>query len=162
MADFNGVLLVVSHDRFFCDKVTNHLFVFEGDGQVLDYAGSLSEYADCLIENEIASYGGTTSSSDSTLKKETYKENKEQRNERRNAIRRMKKEMNNIDNALDKLKPQAIKLQEEIDTSSEEGWTVLAELTAKLDALNLEIDEKELRWLELAEELENAESEELV
>ena len=46
LADWNGVLLVVSHDRFFTDKVTNHLFVFEGNGAVLDYAGSLTEYAE--------------------------------------------------------------------------------------------------------------------
>jgi ATP-binding cassette subfamily F protein uup len=47
--DWNGVLLVVvSHDQFFMNKVINHLFVFEGDSAVLVYAGSLSEYADCL------------------------------------------------------------------------------------------------------------------
>jgi len=161
LAEFNGVLLVVSHDRYFTDKVTNHLFVFEGDGEVLDYAGSLSEYAECLIENEsaIESSGSTVNS---VVKKETYKEDKEMRNERRNAVRRMKKEMNNIENALEKLKPKAAKLQTEIDNSGGEGWTVLAELTEKLDALNLDIDEKELRWLELAEELETAEAEELV
>lgn len=160
MADFNGVLLVVSHDRFFTDKVTNHLFVFEGNGQVLDYAGSLSEYANVLIDNESAteSNGATV---DSTVKKEAYKEDKEIRNERRNAIRRMKKEMNNIENALEKLKPKAVKLQAEIDTSSDEGWTVLAELTDKLDQVNLQIDEKEMRWLELAEELETAEAHEM-
>jgi ATP-binding cassette subfamily F protein uup len=50
LADWNGVLLVVSHDRFFTDIVTNHLFAFEGDGAVLNYAGSLFEYADCLLD----------------------------------------------------------------------------------------------------------------
>ncbi len=49
LVDWNGVLLVVvSHDQFFMNKVINHLFVFEGDSAVLVYAGSLSEYADCL------------------------------------------------------------------------------------------------------------------
>ena len=163
LADFNGVLLVVSHDRFFTDKVTNHLFVFEGNGEVLDYAGSLSEYADCLIEQENKDSGDSSIDDiDSAEKKATYKESKEQRNERRNAVRSMKKEMKNIENALDRLKPQAAELQREIDISSNEGWTVLADLTEKLDRVNLEIDEKEMRWLEIAEEVETAEAKELV
>ncbi len=52
LAEFNGVLVIVSHDRFFVDKVTQHLFVFEGDGIVKDYLGSLSDYAECLVEDE--------------------------------------------------------------------------------------------------------------
>lgn len=52
LAEFNGVLVIVSHDRFFVDKVTQHLFVFEGDGVVKDYLGSLSSYAECLIEED--------------------------------------------------------------------------------------------------------------
>jgi ABC transport system ATP-binding/permease protein len=52
LADFEGVLVIVSHDKFFTDKVTDHLFVFEGNGAVKDYLGSLSEYAECLIEQE--------------------------------------------------------------------------------------------------------------
>lgn len=49
LAEFNGVLVIVSHDRFFVDKVTEHLFVFEGDGVVKDYLGSLTDYAECLV-----------------------------------------------------------------------------------------------------------------
>lgn len=52
LAEFNGVLVVVSHDRFFVDKVTEHLFVFEGDGVVKDYLGSLSDYAECMVEDK--------------------------------------------------------------------------------------------------------------
>jgi len=52
LAEFNGVLVIVSHDRYFVDKVTEHLFVFEGDGIVKDYLGSLSDYAECLIEDD--------------------------------------------------------------------------------------------------------------
>jgi len=52
LAEFNGVLVVVSHDRFFVDKVTQHLFVFEGDGVVKDYLGSLSDYAECMVEDK--------------------------------------------------------------------------------------------------------------
>jgi ATP-binding cassette subfamily F protein uup len=52
LAEFNGVLVIVSHDRYFVDKVTEHLFVFEGDGVVKDYLGSLSDYAETLVDDE--------------------------------------------------------------------------------------------------------------
>ena len=160
MNDFNGVLVVVSHDRFFTDKVTNHLFVFEGYGEVKDFAGSLSEYADCLFVQENIESGDSSDVVDTTVKKAAKKEDQQQRNERRNAIRKMKRELVKLENALEKLKPQADALQSELDSSGN-GWTVLAELTEKLNECNCQIDEKELQWLEIAEELELAEAERL-
>ena len=53
LEDYKGVLVIVSHDRLFTDKVTDHLFVFEGDGVVKDYLGSLSDYAECLVERRM-------------------------------------------------------------------------------------------------------------
>jgi ATP-binding cassette subfamily F protein uup len=158
LEQFKGVLLVVSHDRSFADKVTDHLFVFEGDGIVKDFGGSLSEYASCLVELEnqkIQQSFITGEDGISDKKQEQYKEDRTKRNEVRNFVRQAKKEMLNIERALEKLKSKAEAVQAEIDgTSSDEGWSVLAELTDKLNALNKEIDEKETRWLELGEELE--------
>ncbi len=163
---FKGVLLVISHDRAFADKVTDHIFVFEGDGIVKDFQGSLSEYGSCLVELENQkiqdSVAGDSSESGSTNTKQSHKEDRAKRNEVRNFIRQTKKEMTNIERALDKLKPKAAEVQSEIDgTSSDAGWTVLAELTDKLNAINDEIDEKELRWLELGEQLEEIDSDEV-
>jgi len=163
LAEFNGVLVVVSHDRFFTDKVTDHLFVLEGNGSIKDYLGSLSDYAECLIDQEKGAPigdGAAVSTKGVTDKKESYKEDKEKRVERRNAIKKMKREMSNLEPAIEKLKAKAVKLQEELDNSPAEGWTVLAELTEKIQGINDEIDEKEMRWLELAEELETEEAEE--
>jgi ATP-binding cassette subfamily F protein uup len=159
--DYNGVLVVVSHDRFFADKVTNHLFVFEGDGKVKDFRGSLSEYADCLLEQETTS-ADDSSAIDTNTKKTSQKKEQQQRNERRNAVRKMKREIDNLENAMEKLKQQAAALQTKVDESSNEGWTVIAELTEKLDECNRQIDEKEMQWLEIAEELEVAEAAESI
>lgn len=161
LMQFQGVLLVVSHDRSFADKVTDHLFVFEGDGIVKDFQGSLSEYSSCLVEleNKRIQYSlegnadETTSSSNN--KKFNYKEDRAKRNEVRNFARQSKKEMLNIERSLEQLKPTAAVVQSDIDgTSTDEGWSILAELTNKLNKINDEIDKKEIRWLELAEELE--------
>ena len=161
MKEFKGVLITVSHDRSFADKVTDHLFIFEGDGIVKDFQGTLSEYASCLVELENEKVKSQISSEKDagTDKKQNYKEDREKRNKVRNFIRNAKKEMINLERAMEKLKVEAEKIQSEIDNSTEEGWSVLADLTSKLENVNLDIEEKELRWLELAEELEEVDEE---
>jgi ABC transport system ATP-binding/permease protein len=153
--DFKGVVVTVSHDRSFADKCSDHLFVFEGDGVVKDFQGTLSEYASCLVDLEDDKIQQQLCGSQGDAMKEerkvTYQEDKTKRNEQRNAIRRAKKDMSNIETAIEKLKAQTATLQKEIDNSSDAGWTVLADLTNKMNSLSDDIDEKELRWLELAE-----------
>jgi ATP-binding cassette subfamily F protein uup len=141
------------------------LFVFEGNGIVKDYLGSLSDYAECLVEQEKTFDTDTGSSSsadsvDSETKKILHKEDREKRNQRRNAIKKMKRELSKIEPAIEKLKTKAKEIQAKIDDSSDEGWTVLAELTEKVQALNEEVEEKEMEWLEIADELETLEREE--
>lgn len=159
LQDFDGVLVVVSHDVYFADCVTDHLFIFEGDGEIKDFTGSLSEYATTLIELENESISGKAADGHdaSDDKKASYKEDKETRNQQRNAIRTAKKKMDSLEKAIERLKVKASQIQKELDSSSEEGWSVLADLTEKLDATTSEIDEKEMEWMELAEEVEEAE-----
>jgi len=151
---YKGVLVVVSHDKYFTDKVTDHLFVFQGNGIVKDYLGSLSEYADCLIheEEQRQQQGGGGSGKE-------YKENKAKRNEQRNAFRKNQKEMKNIENRMEKLQQQIKELEQELEDRSEEGWTVLAEVTEQLNAASEKFEESEVRWLELAELVEESMSE---
>ena len=72
----------------------------------------------------------------------------------------MKRDLGYIEPAIEKLKAKVQVLQTEIDNCSEEGWTVLADLTEKLQTINEEIEEKEMEWLEVAETLETLEEEE--
>lgn len=161
LEQFKGVLLVISHDRAFADKVTDHLFIFEGDGVVKDFQGSLSEYGSCLVELENQKIQDSLTGESDQGKQTNYKEDRVKRNEVRNLIRQTKKEMTNIERSLEKLKPKAANAQSEIDaTSSDAGWTVLAELTDKLNAINEEIEEKEMLWLEHGEKLEELEFDE--
>lgn len=136
---------------------------YNADGVVKDFAGSLSEYASILVDQEndtiMQREGELNGKSGSVEKKGNFKEDKAKRNEQRNAIRRAKKDIANLENSMEKLKAKAAQVQKEIDASSDEGWTVLADLTAKLDNLNEEIEEKEILWMEVAEILESAEVE---
>ena len=154
--EFNGVLVIVSHDRYFTDKVTEHLFVFEGNGIVRDYAGTLSDYAEVLVDQEKSASNDNHSSAGT---KSTYSaEDKQKRVEKQNKLRKMKREFGNLEPAIEKLKVKVVNVQKEIDDNADEGWVVLAELTDKMNTLKSEIDEKEMRWLELAELIEEEES----
>ena len=133
--------------------------MFEGDGIVKDYLGSLSDYAACLIEQE--KEGSEEAAVGGNRKTSSYKEDKEKRLGNKNATKKMKRELGKIESSTDKLKAKAEGLQVEIDGSADEGWTVLAGLAEQLQAINDEIEEKELQWLEIAEQLEELEAESL-
>lgn len=152
LEDYQGVLVVVSHDRSFTDTVTNHLFVFEGNGVVKDYLGSLSDYAECLIEQE--KKDDTASRPAGDEEKAANTEDKAERVARMNSIKKMKRDLAKIEPLIEKLKTKAAELQSSIDSSSDQGWTVLADLTDRLNKVEAEIEEKELEWLDLAEQLE--------
>lgn len=130
--------------------------MFEGNGVVKDYLGTLTDYAECLIEQENES-DSPVAAVDSDIKKASYKEDKSQRMEQRNKLKKLKKDLQRIEAAIEKLKAEASEYQTKIDNSSDEGWTVLAELTEKMDKVNEQVDEKEIEWLEIAEELESLE-----
>lgn len=150
LEEFKGVLIVVSHDRYFTDKVTDHLFIFEGDGIITDYLGSLSDYAEILADDRSPTFLSSVTSNSKAIQKEE----KERRTAKLNLIQKYKRELASLEPALDKLKAKSIEIQKEIDKSENEGWSVLAELTKQLLSVTDEIEHKENRWLELAEALE--------
>jgi len=165
LEEFNGVVVIVSHDRFFTDKVTKHLFVFEGNGVVKDYNGSLSDYAECLIEqernapiassNHPSSSGGSSGTSKADVKDDgnddgglSFAEKKKKKNE----LKKRNREMEKLESETEKLKLDIQVIEKEFEiVSSEEGWTRLSELTDQINKIKEEVDEKDMRWMELAE-----------
>lgn len=87
-------------------------------------------------------------------RKAQYKEDKAKWNEQWNAIRKAKKDMDQLETSIDKLKEKAATLQKEMDDQADAGWTILANLTKQLHRVNEQIEEKESSWMELAEFLE--------
>jgi ATP-binding cassette subfamily F protein uup len=156
LQDFQGVLIIVSHDRAFADKVADHLFVFEGDGVVKDFQGTLSEYASTLIEIENESVMTTAASDKGQSQTADYKEDRNVRLKQQNASRQAKKEMEKLEKSIEILRSKAQDLQKQLDESKDEGWSVLADLTAKLDEVSGQMDEQELQWLEAASVVEQA------
>ncbi len=146
LEEFQGVLLVVSHDVYFTDKVCKHLFVFEGNGIIKDYDGSLSEYAECLVVDQ-------TPKAEEPLV--SYKDEKKTRTEKRNLVKKLERDIEKIESDIQKLKSKKDNLQLEMDNSTDKGWSVLADLSNQICKIGEDIENKELRWLELSEQLES-------
>ncbi|MGB2143662.1 MAG: ABC-F family ATP-binding cassette domain-containing protein [Flavobacteriaceae bacterium] len=142
LLDFPGCLLVVSHDRYFMDKIVDHLFVFRGEGVVEDFPGNYSDFRTYEDSTPVAAEPKKTTLSKAS--KDSQSEAKLNFNEQ--------KELNNLESKLkslefDKKEMEAKFLVPEIDMETIEM------LSDQLKRLNEVIEEKEMRWLELNEKL---------
>ena len=142
LLDFPGCLLVVSHDRYFMDKIVDHLFVFRGEGMVEDFPGNYSDFRTYEDSTPVAAEPKKITAS--KVSTEGQSEAKLSFNEQ--------KELKNLESKLkslefDKKELEAKFLVPEIDMDT------IGALSDELKILNDVIEEKELRWLELNEKL---------
>lgn len=141
LLDFPGCLIIVSHDRYFMDRLVDHLFVFEGDGVISDFPGNYSQYREWQkqkenVENEQEKLPvPKTDAPVSSKKKLSYKEQREFESLQKN-LQELEMERKQIFDQLQDPNLQFDRLQS---------------LSERINAINIEIDEKEFRWLELSE-----------
>ena len=143
LQDFPGCVIVVSHDRYFMDKVVDHLLVFKGQGKVKAFPGNYSQYRQWLAMEEAA----------------TVKDNKEPRGKTAKSYRHDDRRRMTYKERLEfeKLEKEIAQLEEEqhlIEDALCSGTLSVDELTEKskrLPVLQSELDEKSMRWLELSE-----------
>ena len=152
LKNFKGCLIIVSHDRYFMDKVVDHLLVFEGDGKIRDFPGNYTQYRDS---------GGTLGKSTKPTKSSETSENAEKlknsdQNAKRNTERvrklsfKEKREYEQLESDIAALEAE----KEEINAALCGGTTdveIITRLSKRLPLLTAELDEKEMRWLELSE-----------
>jgi ATP-binding cassette subfamily F protein uup len=159
LQDFAGCVIVVSHDRYFMDKVVDHLLVFKGEGEIQDFPGNYTQYRDwsrlqekdeaekaAAAAKTTASTSTSTSDGTGTAKRDANFENK------RKMSYKEKREYEQLTQEIDKLTEEQKKLEEALCS----GTLSVGELTEKskrLPEIKDELDEKEMRWLELAEML---------
>ncbi len=151
LSEYQGCLLIVSHDRYFMDRLVDHLFVFEGDGMVRDFPGNYSRYRteekakeryapketgdaktySLLSGNEEAN----TVSNTTTKKKFSYKE---------------KREFDELEKEIATLDKEKTSITEQMSTASV-SFDELQKLSKRITEVTRLLEEKELRWLELSE-----------
>ena len=159
LQDFAGCVIVVSHDRYFMDKVVDHLLVFKGEGEIQDFPGNYTQYRDWsrLQEKDEAEKAAATAKNAGnnntavndgagTAKRDVNFENK------RKMSYKEKREYEQLIQEIEKLTDEQKKLEEALCS----GTLSVEELTEKskrLPEIKDELDEKEMRWLELSEML---------
>lgn len=156
LQDFAGCVIVVSHDRYFMDKVVDHLLVFKGEGEIKDFPGNYTQYRewsrmqakDEAEQAKPAKNGNGTAESDGagTAKRDANFENK------RKMSYKEKREYEQLTQEIDALTEEQKKLEEEL-CSGNLSVEELTEKSKRLPEIKDELDEKEMRWLELAEML---------
>lgn len=156
LQDFAGCVIVVSHDRYFMDKVVDHLLVFKGEGEIQDFPGNYTQYRewnrmqakDEAEQVKPAKSGNATAESDGagTAKRDANFENK------RKMSYKEKREYEQLTQEIDALTEEKKKLEEEL-CSGNLSVEELTEKSKRLPEIKDELDEKEMRWLELAEML---------
>lgn len=156
LQDFAGCVIVVSHDRYFMDKVVDHLLVFKGEGEIQDFPGNYTQYREWIRmqakdeaeQAKPAKSGNATAESDGagTAKRDANFENK------RKMSYKEKREYEQLTQEIDALTEEQKKLEEEL-CSGNLSVEELTEKSKRLPEIKDELDEKEMRWLELAEML---------
>ncbi len=148
LQDFHGCVIVVSHDRYFMDRVVDHLLVFRGDGMVKDFPGNYSQFREWeTLEERKPSEAKPKQSAPQTERHAVH-------NDAANRPRRMtfkeRREFEQLESDIARLEEE----KREIETALSSGQISVQEITEKskrLPQLNEELDEKSMRWLELSE-----------
>jgi len=144
LAQFQGCLIIVSHDRYFMDKIVDHLLVFEGEGKIKDFIGSFTEYRDQQTQNK------------NIKKSEPAKPVEEKQTKNTNSKRKLsfkeQKELENIEKEMPVLKEKQDEILEKLN--NETDYNIISELSQKLEETTSQLEAHEMRWLELQEILE--------
>ncbi len=140
LSEFPGCLLIVSHDRYFMDRLVDHLFVFEGDGVVRDFPGNYSQYRLQQSKEEV------------TIRKPEEKQTEQPAKEknRRQLTFKEKREFEMLEKEISELSKEKAAVTEKLNSGTT-AFDELKQLSLRIGEITRLLDEKELRWLELSE-----------
>lgn len=151
LLDFPGCLVVVSHDRYFMDKIVDHLLVFEGEGKVSDFPGNYSDYRD--YNNSL----DTATSADKTVSKTSSGNADIEHNQKENQAQKLsyneQKEFKNLESKIRSLELDKQQLEVKF-LDPELTPEQIAKLSEQLQQVQSQLEAKEARWFELSEKLE--------
>lgn len=149
LQDFAGCVIVVSHDRYFMDKVVDHLLVFKGEGEIQDFPGNYTQYREwCRLQPKTEGEGAEKKATKPTAKEQPSATQKKEG--KRKMTYKEKRKYEQLTKELEQLENEQKTLEEAL-CSGQLSVEELTEKSKRLPEIKDEIDEKEMRWLELAE-----------
>ena len=141
LVNFKGCVIVVSHDRFFLDRIVDHLFVFKGDGEVRDFPGDYSTYRHCVAEEEKERRAAEKP-------KEKVKASWRPAEEKRKLTFKEKREMESLEKEIEELTAERATLETSLSAGGLDSAGIIT-AGERLAAVVERLDEAELRLLEL-------------
>jgi len=149
LSEFPGCLVIVSHDRYFMDKLVDHLFVFEGDGVIMDFPGNYSQYRIWQKEQEQFSVANQQSSVSSPQPEKTGNRQQETGSRRKPSFKE-KREFEQLEKDIADLTKEKENITQKLNSGTV-AFEELQQLSHRIGEVTNLLDEKELRWLELSE-----------
>ena len=147
LLDFPGCILIVSHDRYFMDRMVDHLFAFEGDGVIKDFPGNYSQYREALANEKFTGY-------EVVAEKIPVVEEAVVKQKNNNEIKKLsfkeKSEFETIEKEMPALQKEKETIEEKMN-SGNLNFEELQKAAARVGEIVALLDEKEMRWLELSE-----------
>ena len=140
-------MIIVSHDRFFLDKIVDHLFVFEGDGIVKDFVGSYSEYREYIKEREKEKRAIERAKMQKDVHKKEFQDNLQLPKKKKLSYKEQR-ELEQLEKDLDALGAEKRELEEKLSGGELQGEQ-LQKASVRIGEVIALLDEKEFRWLEL-------------
>ena len=147
LKEFKGSVIIVSHDRFFLDKIVDHLFVFEGDGIVKDFVGSYSEYREYIKEREKEKRAIERAKMQKDVHKKEFQDNLQLPKKKKLSYKEQR-ELEQLEKDLDALGAEKRELEEKLSGGELQGEQ-LQKASVRIGEVIALLDEKEFRWLEL-------------
>ena len=146
LCDFKGCVIVVSHDRYFMDKVIDHIFVFGGEGEIKDFPGNYSDWRDWRNEEKAAAAKeAAEKSAKSAAPKQSYRTES-----KRKLTFKERKEYESLEEEIMALEEEKAEIEQEMSSGTLDNETLVKKSMRIQEVIAL-IDEKSMRWLELSE-----------
>ncbi|WP_326985046.1 ABC-F family ATP-binding cassette domain-containing protein [Chryseobacterium sp. MYb264] len=147
LLNFQGSLIIVSHDRYFMDRIVDHILAFEGEGKIRDFIGNFSEYRENLKLEDKTPKAVVEKKAEAPVPKPTPVATPQA--PKRKLSFKEQRELETIDKEIPQLEEQRAKILEQLN--NETDYEKIAKLSAELEALSEKLENHEMRWLELQE-----------
>lgn len=148
LQQFQGSLIIVSHDRYFMDRIVDHVLAFEGNGKIRDFVGTFSEYREAK-SREDAMEKNTASKPEPVKEIVAAPEVSQASVKKRKMTFKEQRELETIEKEMPELEQQRAKIMDQLNNETE--YEKVAQLSAELETVSEKLEEYEMRWLELQE-----------
>ena len=149
--NFGGCLIIVSHDRYFMDRLVEQLFVFEGDGFVKIFNGNYTDYREEAAEEEKQGNAKPNIANNSNKDKKETVQAKSNTDSKKLSFKE-KQEYENLEKEIQDLEKRKSSLVEKLN-SGNGSYQDLADWSAEIETITSNAEDKSMRWLELAEKM---------